>query len=79
MSECELLSTCPFFNDGTQDFSGMSEADKEQYCKGDYAWCGKFMAFKALEKGLERTSSLDLPRKKHAEQREKINEKAIRF
>ena len=50
MPDCELLSTCPFFNDRMQDMSEMTETYKEQYCKGDYAWCGRYMVFKALER-----------------------------
>ncbi len=47
MPDCELLSTCPFFNDGMH--SEMPEMYKEQYCKGDYSWCGRYLIFKALE------------------------------
>ena len=45
--DCELLSTCPFFNDSTY---GMPEMYKEQYCKGDYTRCGRYLVFKALER-----------------------------
>ena len=55
MPDCELLSTCPYFNDKTY---GMTESYKKRYCKGDHAWCGRYMAFKSLERELER--------KKHA-------------
>ena len=48
MADCELLSTCPFFNDGMH--SEMPEMYKEQYCKGDYAWCERYLIFKALER-----------------------------
>lgn len=54
MPACELLSMCPYFNDSTY---GMPEIFKERYCKGDYAWCGRYMAFKALERELKRKSS----------------------
>jgi len=50
MPDCELLPTCPFFNDRMQDMSEMTETYKEQYYKGDYAWCGRYMVFKALER-----------------------------
>lgn len=50
MPDCELLSTCLFFNDGMHEMSGMTELDKERYCKGDYTWCGRYMVFKALER-----------------------------
>ncbi len=57
---CELLTTCPFLNDRMQYMSEMTETDKEQYCQGDYAWCGRYLVFKALEKELKRTSSSGL-------------------
>ena len=44
-SDCELLTSCPFFKDPTYM---MAEMDKEQYCQGDYGWCGRYMAFKVL-------------------------------
>lgn len=50
MLDCELLATCPCFNDRTQNTFEMTEIDKEQYCKGDYPWCGRYMVFKALER-----------------------------
>ena len=52
MSACELLSICPYFNDRMH--SEMSEMDREQYCKGAYSWCGRYMAFKSLERELKR-------------------------
>lgn len=48
--DCELLSTCPFFNDCMYE---MAEKDKEQYCKEDYSWCGRYITFMALEKERE--------------------------
>ena len=53
MSNCELLSTCPFFNDKTQEMSELTEMLKESYCRGNYTWCGRYMAFKALERELK--------------------------
>ncbi len=60
MPDCELRSICPFFNDRGQDVSEMAEVDKEQYCRGDYGWCGRYMVFKALEGELKRVSSPEL-------------------
>ena len=60
MPDCELLSTCPFFNDRMQDMFETPETYKERYCKKDYGWCGRYMVFKALERELERTSSFGL-------------------
>ncbi len=47
---CELLSTCPFYNDRMH--SDMPERYKEQYCKRDYAWCGRYLTFKALQRNM---------------------------
>ena len=57
--DCELLPTCPFFND-MQDTSEMTGVLKKHYCKGNYAWCGRYMVFKAFERELEKTSSFGL-------------------
>ena len=55
MPDCELLAMCPFFNDASDDMSEMAEMYyKEQYCKGDYTWCGRYLVFKALQRELER-------------------------
>ena len=53
MPDCELLSTCPFFNDKMQDMSEMTEILKESYCRGNYTWCGRYMVSKALERELK--------------------------
>jgi len=47
LADCELLATCPFFNLSIDE---LALTYKEQYCKGDYRWCGRYMAFKALER-----------------------------
>ncbi len=44
---CELLTACPYFNDDTYRMPGIF---KEQYCRGEYRWCGRYMAFKAEER-----------------------------
>ena len=43
MPDCELLFTCPFFNDTTYE---MAEEYKERYCNGDHAWCGRYMIWR---------------------------------
>lgn len=43
MLGCELLFTCPFFNDTTYEMAGEY---KERYCKGEYAWCGRYMTWR---------------------------------
>jgi len=71
MPDCELLATCPFFNDRMHNMSEMAEMCVEQYCKGDYGWCGRYMVFKALQRGLKRQdTSLDLVWKATGQKRE---------
>jgi len=53
MPDCLLLDACPFFNDSLYE---MAEGYKEKYCKGDFAWCGRYMIFKALEGEFKRAS-----------------------
>ena len=43
MSNCELQATCPFYNDTEQYM--FTEEHREQYCRGDYALCGRYMNF----------------------------------
>lgn len=43
MSNCELLATCPFYNDTEQDM--FKEEHRELYCRADYALCGRYMNF----------------------------------
>lgn len=50
MPDCELLLTCPFFNDMTQNTNEFTTFYREAYCHGSYHWCGRYMAFKALER-----------------------------
>ncbi len=38
MLNCELLRTCPFFNNRSHWVSEMTDADKDRYCKGAYGW-----------------------------------------
>ena len=48
MSECECLSTCPFFNDQMATMPHLAEVYKKRYCKGDFLACARFTIFKAL-------------------------------
>lgn len=57
MPDCELLLTCPFFNEMTQNTNELIELYKESYCQGYYTWCGRYMAFKALERELKTIKS----------------------
>ena len=55
MPDCELMPTCPFFNDEFQQAPVMTAGLKEEYCRGEsYNWCGRFMLFKAQEREMER-------------------------
>ena len=54
MTSCPLLAKCPYANEISHDFPKMSAADKERYCKGDYVWCGRYVAFEVLQRELER-------------------------
>jgi hypothetical protein len=44
--KCELMSTCPFFND--EEHSDMTESLKEEFCYGNYTWCGRYLIYQAL-------------------------------
>ena len=46
-SECELMSTCPYYN--TDEDIVIPEEFKEQYCHGIYVWCGRYLAHQASE------------------------------
>lgn len=48
-ARCELVMTCPYYNNDTY---GMPEIYKDRYCREDYRWCGRYMAFKSLEREL---------------------------
>ncbi len=58
MSNCELLATCPFFDNAEQDMFELRYRD--QYCQGEYTLCGRYMSFQARQRELERKESLEL-------------------
>jgi hypothetical protein len=60
MPECELLSTCQFFNNNLQELPYLKKRVEKQYCHGEYGWCGRYMIFKAREKEMSKTVSLEL-------------------
>jgi len=73
MPDCELLATCPYYNDDTY---GMPEISKEQFCRGDYRWCGRYMVSKARERNkltpnpypeilVDETSGVKVPDDRH--------------
>jgi len=68
MPDCELQDTCPFFinykqGDYTLAISELIERVIEEYCRGNYTWCGRYLTFKALERRLEKQATSNLPRK----------------
>jgi len=44
--DCELISTCPFFND--EMHSEMTESLKEEFCHGNYTLRGRYLTYQAL-------------------------------
>jgi len=48
MSDCELLGTCPFFNDQMADMPSMANIIKQRYCRGSNAQCARHMVFRTL-------------------------------
>lgn len=59
MADCEKLAKCPFFNDKMADMPSMAAVYKQNYCKGDFSKCARFMVSKAL--GLDRVPSTLFP------------------
>lgn len=50
MADCEMLATCPFFNDKMANKPGSAAVFKRKYCQGDNTTCARYMVFKALGK-----------------------------
>ena len=48
MPDCELLANCPFYNDYFQDISEPNTNFKEEYCHGNFVWCGRYIIFKRI-------------------------------
>ena len=48
MAECEILSTCVFFNDKMANMPATTAIYKERYCQSDNLTCARYMVFKAL-------------------------------
>ena len=42
MVECDLSSTCPFFNDRLENMPTTATLLKQQYCEGDFEHCARF-------------------------------------
>jgi hypothetical protein len=52
--DCELMPACPFFKDAFSGVPEVTERFKEEYCRGEYSWCGRYMHFKAQEREMKR-------------------------
>jgi hypothetical protein len=48
MADCELINTCPFFNDQMADMPSMSTIIKDRYCMGSNTLCARHMIFRVL-------------------------------
>ncbi len=48
MGDCELLRDCMFFNDRLKNMPVFSERLKEEFCRGDYSKCARYLVAKAL-------------------------------
>ncbi len=46
MANCDLLSTCDFFNNIMPDLPATSEYLKNKYCKGIYCDCARYRVCK---------------------------------
>jgi len=48
MGECDLIETCPFFNDKIKTVNIDTEQLKEKYCKNNNLNCARYMIVQAL-------------------------------
>ncbi len=48
MADCELLATCPFFNDRMANMPTSAAMFKKIYCHKDRTDCARYAVFKAL-------------------------------
>ncbi len=46
MNECKLEQMCPYYL-GVLD---IPEEYKEQYCRGEYQWCGRYLTYVTVER-----------------------------
>lgn len=45
---CEMLKTCPFYNDKMDVESGLGKLYKRRYCEGDKVQCARYMVLSEL-------------------------------
>lgn len=48
MADCEVLGTCPFFNDQMAEMPSMSDIIKNRYCHGSNVSCARHMVLRTL-------------------------------
>jgi hypothetical protein len=46
MTECDLISTCLFFNDKVPDMPTTANYLKEKYCQGTFADCCRYRIYR---------------------------------
>lgn len=51
MTECECLTTCPFFRNLMAGMPTSSNVMKKTYCRGEYTRCARYLVFKTLGAG----------------------------
>ena len=54
-SECELITTCPYYNNARYGCD-IPEQFKEQYCRGIYVWCGRYLAYRTGKQRIPQTA-----------------------
>ena len=60
MPECELLTSCPFFNNAMKGMDATAEVMKQTMCRKDNSQCARFLVYKEL--GREKVPSDLFPR-----------------
>jgi hypothetical protein len=50
MSDCECMSSCPFFNDLMASMPVTTKVYKQKYCRGNNSKCARYIIFRALGK-----------------------------
>ncbi len=50
MADCKMLEKCIFFNDKMQNMPAVADIYKQNYFRGDFSKCARFMVAEALGK-----------------------------
>ncbi len=56
---CPFLSGCPFFNENMRAYPVGAEVMKDQFCRGDYARCARYLI--ATKLGRDKMPSMMFP------------------